>query len=43
MHEWAHLRWGVYDEYSEEKPFYYSNGHIEATRLYTFNKEQVFD
>ncbi|XP_052473200.1 calcium-activated chloride channel regulator 4A [Carassius gibelio] len=32
VHEWAHLRWGVYDEYSEEKPFYYSNGNIEATR-----------
>uniref|UniRef100_A0A671S898 Calcium-activated chloride channel regulator 4-like n=1 Tax=Sinocyclocheilus anshuiensis TaxID=1608454 RepID=A0A671S898_9TELE len=32
VHEWAHLRWGVYDEYSEEKPFYYSNGRIEATR-----------
>uniref|UniRef100_A0A673IIY9 Epithelial chloride channel protein-like n=1 Tax=Sinocyclocheilus rhinocerous TaxID=307959 RepID=A0A673IIY9_9TELE len=32
VHEWAHLRWGVYDEYSEETPFYYSNGRIEATR-----------
>ncbi|XP_016328927.1 epithelial chloride channel protein-like [Sinocyclocheilus anshuiensis] len=32
VHEWAHLRWGVYDEYSEEMPFYYSNGRIEATR-----------
>uniref|UniRef100_A0A8C2D1F4 Epithelial chloride channel protein-like n=1 Tax=Cyprinus carpio TaxID=7962 RepID=A0A8C2D1F4_CYPCA len=32
VHEWAHLRWGVYDEYSGEKPFYYSNGNIEATR-----------
>ncbi|XP_016100338.1 epithelial chloride channel protein-like [Sinocyclocheilus grahami] len=31
VHEWAHLRWGVYDEYSEEMPFYYSNGNIEAT------------
>uniref|UniRef100_A0A8C1MVS4 Chloride channel accessory 1 n=1 Tax=Cyprinus carpio TaxID=7962 RepID=A0A8C1MVS4_CYPCA len=31
VHEWAHLRWGVYDEYSGEKPFYYSNGNIEAT------------
>uniref|UniRef100_A0A8C1DIR6 VWFA domain-containing protein n=1 Tax=Cyprinus carpio carpio TaxID=630221 RepID=A0A8C1DIR6_CYPCA len=29
VHEWAHLRWGVYDEYSGEKPFYYSNGNIE--------------
>ncbi|XP_026081877.1 calcium-activated chloride channel regulator 3A-1-like [Carassius auratus] len=32
VHEWAHLRWGVYDENSEEQPFYHSNGHIEATR-----------
>ncbi|CAM4551607.1 unnamed protein product [Leuciscus chuanchicus] len=32
VHEWAHLRWGVYDEYSKTKPFYYSNGRIEATR-----------
>uniref|UniRef100_A0A8C2D052 Chloride channel accessory 1 n=1 Tax=Cyprinus carpio TaxID=7962 RepID=A0A8C2D052_CYPCA len=32
VHEWAHLRWGVYDEYSKEKPFYFSNGRIEATR-----------
>uniref|UniRef100_A0A672Q8I8 Calcium-activated chloride channel N-terminal domain-containing protein n=1 Tax=Sinocyclocheilus grahami TaxID=75366 RepID=A0A672Q8I8_SINGR len=32
VHEWAHLRWGVYDEYNKEKPFYYSNGRIEATR-----------
>uniref|UniRef100_A0A8C1MVG8 VWFA domain-containing protein n=1 Tax=Cyprinus carpio TaxID=7962 RepID=A0A8C1MVG8_CYPCA len=32
VHEWAHLRWGVYDEYNKEKPFYHSNGRIEATR-----------
>ncbi|XP_043115262.1 calcium-activated chloride channel regulator 3A-1-like [Puntigrus tetrazona] len=32
LHEWAHLRWGVYDEYGQEKLFYYSNHHIEATR-----------
>ncbi|XP_052471794.1 calcium-activated chloride channel regulator 3A-1-like [Carassius gibelio] len=32
VHEWAHLRWGVYDENSEEKPFYHSKGRIEATR-----------
>ncbi|KAM3915692.1 calcium-activated chloride channel regulator 1-like [Leptodactylus fuscus] len=33
VHEWAHLRWGVYDEYNEEKPYYVA-GHskIEATR-----------
>ncbi|KAG8525157.1 Calcium-activated chloride channel regulator 4, partial [Galemys pyrenaicus] len=22
VHEWAHLRWGVFDEYNEEEPFY---------------------
>nr|XP_021328580.1 epithelial chloride channel protein-like isoform X2 [Danio rerio] len=32
VHEWAHLRWGVYDETNENKAFYYSNGRIEATR-----------
>ncbi|XP_016432039.1 epithelial chloride channel protein-like [Sinocyclocheilus rhinocerous] len=32
VHEWAHVRWGVYDECNGEKPFYHSNGHIEATR-----------
>uniref|UniRef100_A0A8C1LP08 VWFA domain-containing protein n=1 Tax=Cyprinus carpio TaxID=7962 RepID=A0A8C1LP08_CYPCA len=32
VHEWAHLRWGVYDECNGEKPFYHSNGRIEATR-----------
>ncbi|XP_073718803.1 calcium-activated chloride channel regulator 4A-like [Misgurnus anguillicaudatus] len=31
VHEWAHLRWGVYDEYNEDKPFYFSN-RVEATR-----------
>ncbi|KAA0702381.1 Calcium-activated chloride channel regulator 2 [Triplophysa tibetana] len=30
VHEWAHLRWGVYDEYNEDKPFYFSNG-VQAT------------
>ncbi|KAG2461799.1 PACE1 protein, partial [Polypterus senegalus] len=25
VHEWAHLRWGVYDEYNEDKPFYYAS------------------
>ncbi|XP_028667223.1 calcium-activated chloride channel regulator 1-like isoform X2 [Erpetoichthys calabaricus] len=24
VHEWAHLRWGVYDEYNEDKPFYFA-------------------
>ncbi|CAB1323940.1 unnamed protein product [Coregonus sp. 'balchen'] len=32
VHEWAHLRWGVFDEYNEEKPFYTSGSSIEATR-----------
>ncbi|XP_058655380.1 calcium-activated chloride channel regulator 3A-1-like [Onychostoma macrolepis] len=32
VHEWAHVRWGVYDEYNGEEPFYHSNGRIEATR-----------
>ncbi|XP_059370714.1 calcium-activated chloride channel regulator 1-like [Carassius carassius] len=32
VHEWAHLRWGVYDEFNGQKPFYHSNGRIEATR-----------
>ncbi|RXN08351.1 epithelial chloride channel -like protein [Labeo rohita] len=32
VHEWAHMRWGVYDETSDKKTFYHSNGQIEATR-----------
>ncbi|XP_069823731.1 calcium-activated chloride channel regulator 1-like [Dendropsophus ebraccatus] len=33
VHEWAHLRWGVFDEYNEDIPFYRSKqGSIEATR-----------
>ncbi|ROL43989.1 Calcium-activated chloride channel regulator 3A-1 [Anabarilius grahami] len=36
VHEWAHLRWGVYDEYSDTKPFYHSNGHLAATRCSNF-------
>ncbi|XP_037356644.1 calcium-activated chloride channel regulator 4-like [Talpa occidentalis] len=33
VHEWAHLRWGVFDEYNEEKPFYAAKSKkIEATR-----------
>ncbi|XP_043859045.1 calcium-activated chloride channel regulator 1-like [Dromiciops gliroides] len=26
VHEWAHLRWGVFEEYNEEEHFYQSNG-----------------
>ncbi|XP_077133938.1 calcium-activated chloride channel regulator 1-like [Ranitomeya variabilis] len=33
VHEWAHLRWGVYDEYSTDTPYYIGqNGRVEATR-----------
>ncbi|EHB18739.1 Calcium-activated chloride channel regulator 4, partial [Heterocephalus glaber] len=33
VHEWAHLRWGVFDEYNEDQPFYSVTAKkIEATR-----------
>ncbi|KAM9324772.1 calcium-activated chloride channel regulator 1-like [Gastrophryne carolinensis] len=33
VHEWAHLRWGVFDEYNFDIPFYHTKeGNIEATR-----------
>uniref|UniRef100_A0A8C3X996 Calcium-activated chloride channel regulator 2 n=1 Tax=Catagonus wagneri TaxID=51154 RepID=A0A8C3X996_9CETA len=33
VHEWAHLRWGVFDEYSREKPFYMNGqNQIKVTR-----------
>ncbi|GCC20197.1 hypothetical protein chiPu_0018801 [Chiloscyllium punctatum] len=32
VHEWAHLQWGVFDEYNERVPFYLFNGTSEATR-----------
>ncbi|XP_032883726.1 calcium-activated chloride channel regulator 1-like [Amblyraja radiata] len=33
VHEWAHLQWGVFNEYNEEVPFYTAiNGRIQATR-----------
>ncbi|XP_058159206.1 calcium-activated chloride channel regulator 4 [Dasypus novemcinctus] len=36
VHEWAHLRWGVFDEYNEDEPFYSSSSRkIEATRCST--------
>ncbi|XP_006831134.1 PREDICTED: calcium-activated chloride channel regulator 4-like [Chrysochloris asiatica] len=36
VHEWAHLRWGVFDEYNEDEPFYSSKSKkIEATRCST--------
>uniref|UniRef100_A0A8C5R8A6 VWFA domain-containing protein n=1 Tax=Leptobrachium leishanense TaxID=445787 RepID=A0A8C5R8A6_9ANUR len=35
IHEWAHLRWGVFDEYDSENPFYASGFKVEATRCST--------
>ncbi|XP_004679593.1 PREDICTED: calcium-activated chloride channel regulator 4 [Condylura cristata] len=33
VHEWAHLRWGVFDEYNKEEPYYAAKSRkIEATR-----------
>ncbi|XP_046719137.1 calcium-activated chloride channel regulator 3A-1-like [Silurus meridionalis] len=33
VHEWAHLRWGVFDEYNMREPFYLSAaGQIQPTR-----------
>ncbi|XP_063797574.1 calcium-activated chloride channel regulator 1-like [Pseudophryne corroboree] len=33
VHEWAHLRWGVFDEYNTDKPYYVSRDRtVEATR-----------
>uniref|UniRef100_A0A8C3SCJ6 VWFA domain-containing protein n=1 Tax=Chelydra serpentina TaxID=8475 RepID=A0A8C3SCJ6_CHESE len=36
VHEWAHLRWGVFDEYNNDAPFYMSanagTASVEATR-----------
>lgn len=33
VHEWAHLRWGVFDEYNSNAPFYVSEkASVEATR-----------
>ncbi|XP_033110929.1 calcium-activated chloride channel regulator 1-like, partial [Anneissia japonica] len=33
VHEWAHLRWGVFDEYSTTTPFFVMEGNkIEETR-----------
>uniref|UniRef100_A0A4W2HBC2 Calcium-activated chloride channel N-terminal domain-containing protein n=1 Tax=Bos indicus x Bos taurus TaxID=30522 RepID=A0A4W2HBC2_BOBOX len=36
VHEWAHLRWGIFDEYNGDQPFYISRRNtIEATRCST--------
>ncbi|XP_066480669.1 calcium-activated chloride channel regulator 1-like [Tiliqua scincoides] len=33
VHEWAHLRWGVFDEYNNDAPFYIGGQNkVEATR-----------
>ncbi|CAH2311857.1 epithelial chloride channel -like [Pelobates cultripes] len=33
VHEWAHLRWGVFDEYSYDNPYYiHGSFKVEATR-----------
>lgn len=33
VHEWAHLRWGVFDEYNSDKPFYVNGrNEIQVTR-----------
>ncbi|XP_066525167.1 calcium-activated chloride channel regulator 4A-like isoform X2 [Hoplias malabaricus] len=33
VHQWAHLRWGVFDEYNENEPFYFSSTkEIQPTR-----------
>ncbi|KAL1772191.1 calcium-activated chloride channel regulator 1 [Sigmodon hispidus] len=32
VHEWAHFRWGVFDEYNNEEKFYLSKGRPEAVR-----------
>ncbi|XP_073673899.1 calcium-activated chloride channel regulator 1-like [Garra rufa] len=43
VHEWAHLRWGVYDETNDKEPFYYSNRRIEATRCSKDIKGQFYE
>ncbi|XP_028643987.1 calcium-activated chloride channel regulator 1 [Grammomys surdaster] len=32
VHEWAHFRWGVFDEYNNEEKFYLSKGKPQAVR-----------
>ncbi|XP_061406630.1 calcium-activated chloride channel regulator 1-like [Lethenteron reissneri] len=32
VHEWGHFRWGLFDEYSEEEPFYVDGKNPEFTR-----------
>nr|XP_034979594.1 calcium-activated chloride channel regulator 1-like isoform X2 [Zootoca vivipara] len=45
VHEWAHLRWGVFDEYNNDAPFYATGGDNlpEATRCSTdFTGKYIF-
>uniref|UniRef100_A0A8C4T5M7 VWFA domain-containing protein n=1 Tax=Erpetoichthys calabaricus TaxID=27687 RepID=A0A8C4T5M7_ERPCA len=32
VHEWAHLRWGVFNEYNEYQPFYRDGEHYRVTK-----------
>ncbi|CAM9589743.1 unnamed protein product [Lampetra fluviatilis] len=32
VHEWGHLRWGLFDEYNEDEPFYVHGNNVEFTR-----------
>ncbi|MBN3289814.1 CLCA1 regulator, partial [Polypterus senegalus] len=32
VHEWAHLRWGVFDEYNSYQPFYREGEHYRVTK-----------
>ncbi|XP_052588195.1 LOW QUALITY PROTEIN: calcium-activated chloride channel regulator 3A-1-like [Peromyscus californicus insignis] len=42
VHEWAHLRWGVFDEYNRDRPFYMSEKNtIEATRCSTHVSSRI--
>lgn len=42
VHEWAHFRWGVFDEYNNEKPFYINGqSQIEVTRLVVFHMFKI--
>ncbi|XP_048457505.1 calcium-activated chloride channel regulator family member 3-like [Rhincodon typus] len=34
VHEWAHLQWGVFDEYNELVPFYFFNRTIEKNGMF---------
>ncbi|XP_072130905.1 calcium-activated chloride channel regulator 1-like [Mobula birostris] len=31
VHEWAHLQWGVFDEYNDLEPFYFSGNRMRPT------------